>query len=87
MRMTLVEPLRELFKTEVRAVGRSLAGRNIRRAAAVSRSGWRSDFGGHRSRLELLRRADAVWRRGETSGLVTRLWQSFAVLLPIQSVG
>ncbi|HYU79054.1 MAG TPA: glutamine-hydrolyzing GMP synthase, partial [Vicinamibacterales bacterium] len=91
MRFTLVEPLRELFKDEVRAVGRDLGidreflirqpfpgpGLAVRLLGALTRE-----------RLELLRRADAVvadeMRR---SGWYERLWQSFAVLLPVQSVG
>jgi GMP synthase (glutamine-hydrolysing) len=91
MRMTLVEPLRELFKDEVREVGRKMGleeefvvrqpfpgpGLAVRILGAVT-----SD------RLSLLRRADAIVsdevRRG---GWYTRLWQSFAVLLPVQSVG
>ena len=91
MRMTLVEPLRELFKDEVRAVGRKLGleeefvvrqpfpgpGLAVRILGEVSAA-----------RLELLRRADAVVseevRRG---GWYERLWQGFAVLLPVQSVG
>jgi GMP synthase (glutamine-hydrolysing) len=91
MRFTLVEPLRELFKDEVRAVGRDLGidreflirqpfpgpGLAVRLLGALTRD-----------QLDLLRRADAIvadeMRR---SGWYERLWQSFAVLLPIQSVG
>jgi GMP synthase (glutamine-hydrolysing) len=91
MRFTLVEPLRELFKDEVRAVGRDLG---IDREFLV-----RQPFPGPglavrllgpvtRDQLDLLRRADAIvadeMRR---SGWYERLWQSFAVLLPVQSVG
>jgi GMP synthase (glutamine-hydrolysing) len=91
MRFKLVEPLRELFKDEVRAVGRDLG---IDREFLV-----RQPFPGPglavrllgaltRERLELLRRADAIvadeMRR---SGWYDRVWQSFAVLLPVQSVG
>jgi GMP synthase (glutamine-hydrolysing) len=91
MRFTLIEPLRELFKDEVRAVGTDLG---IDREFLV-----RQPFPGPglavrllgeltRERLDLLRRADAVvadeMRR---SGWYERLWQSFAVLLPVQSVG
>jgi GMP synthase (glutamine-hydrolysing) len=91
MRMKLVEPLRELFKDEVRAVGRKLGLDEIFVA--------RQPFPGPglavrilgevtRSRLELLRRADAVVAEEvKREGWYTRLWQSFAVLLPIQSVG
>jgi GMP synthase (glutamine-hydrolysing) len=91
MRMKLVEPLRELFKDEVRAVGRTLGleeefvvrqpfpgpGLAVRILGEVSAT-----------RLDLLRRADAIVseevRRG---GWYERLWQGFAVLLPVRSVG
>jgi len=91
MRFTLIEPLRELFKDEVRAVGRDLGidreflirqpfpgpGLAVRLLGAVTRE-----------RLELLRRADAIIAdEMRQSGWYERLWQSFAVLLPIQSVG
>ncbi len=91
MRMTLVEPLRELFKDEVRAVGRKLGleeefvvrqpfpgpGLAVRILGEVTRP-----------RLDLLQRADAiVVEEVRREGWYTRLWQSFAVLLPVQSVG
>ncbi|MEP7306706.1 MAG: glutamine-hydrolyzing GMP synthase [Acidobacteriota bacterium] len=91
MRMALVEPLRELFKDEVRAVGRQLGldeefvarqpfpgpGLAVRILGEVTPA-----------RLDLLRRADAiVAEEVKREGWYTRLWQSFAVLLPIQSVG
>jgi GMP synthase (glutamine-hydrolysing) len=91
MRFTLVEPLRELFKDEVRAVGRDLG---IDREFLI-----RQPFPGPglavrllgpltRDRLELLRRADAiVAEEMRRSGWYERIWQSFAVLLPVQSVG
>jgi GMP synthase (glutamine-hydrolysing) len=91
MNMKLVEPLRELFKDEVRALGRELGlpeafvgrhpfpgpGLAIRCPGAVTRE-----------KLELLRRADAIFideiRR---AGLYDRIWQAFAVLLPVKTVG
>jgi GMP synthase (glutamine-hydrolysing) len=91
MRMKLVEPLRELFKDEVRAVGRQLGleeefvmrqpfpgpGLAVRVLGEVTPT-----------RLELLRRADAiVAEEVKREGWYGRLWQSFAVLLPVQSVG
>jgi GMP synthase (glutamine-hydrolysing) len=91
MRMSLVEPLRELFKDEVRAVGRTL---DLDEEFVV-----RQPFPGPglavrilgditRPRLDLLRRADAiVAEEVRRDGWYVRLWQSFAVLLPIQSVG
>jgi GMP synthase (glutamine-hydrolysing) len=91
MRMKLVEPLRELFKDEVREVGRKMGleeefvvrqpfpgpGLAVRILGEVTPE-----------RLELLRRADAiVTEEVRREGWYTRLWQSFAVLLPVQSVG
>ncbi|HUR35805.1 MAG TPA: glutamine-hydrolyzing GMP synthase [Vicinamibacterales bacterium] len=91
MRMKLVEPLRELFKDEVRAVGRELGleeefvvrqpfpgpGLAVRILGEVTKP-----------RLELLRKADAVVSQEvRRAGWYERLWQSFAVLLPVQSVG
>ena len=91
MRMKLVEPLRELFKDEVRVVGRQLGldeefvvrqpfpgpGLAVRILGEVTPE-----------RLNLLRRADAVVAEEiRKDGWYARLWQSFAVLLPVQSVG
>jgi GMP synthase (glutamine-hydrolysing) len=91
MRMTLVEPLRQLFKDEVRVVGRELGldeelvvrqpfpgpGLAVRIVGAVTPD-----------RLALLRRADAIVAEEiKRDGWYARLWQSFAVLLPVQSVG
>jgi GMP synthase (glutamine-hydrolysing) len=91
MRMKLVEPLRELFKDEVRSVGRKLGLEDefvVRQpfpgpGLAVRILGEVTD-----ERLRLLRRADAVVAEEiKRDGFYTRLWQSFAVLLPVQSVG
>jgi GMP synthase (glutamine-hydrolysing) len=91
MRMTLVEPLRELFKDEVRVVGRELGldeefvqrqpfpgpGLAVRIIGEITTP-----------RLDLLRRADAiVVDEIRKAGWYARLWQGFAVLLPVQSVG
>jgi GMP synthase (glutamine-hydrolysing) len=91
MRFRLVEPLRELFKDEVRAVGRDLGidkeflvrqpfpgpGLAVRVVGALTRD-----------RLALLQRADAIVAdEVRKAGWYERLWQSFAVLLPVQSVG
>ncbi len=91
MNLKLVEPLRELFKDEVRALGRELGlpaqfverhpfpgpGLAIRIPGAVTRD-----------KLAILRRADAVFideiRR---AGLYNEIWQAFAVLLPVRTVG
>ena len=91
MRFKLVEPLRELFKDEVRAVGRDLG---IDKEFLV-----RQPFPGPglavrilgditRERITLLQKADAIVAdEVRKAGWYERLWQSFAVLLPIQSVG
>jgi GMP synthase (glutamine-hydrolysing) len=91
MRFKLVEPLRALFKDEVREVGKTLG--------LDDEFVWRQPFPGPglavrllgpvtRDRLDLLRRADAVVADEiRKAGWYRRLWQSFAVLLPVQSVG
>jgi len=91
MRFKLIEPLRELFKDEVRALGSTLG--------LEDEFVWRQPFPGPglavrllgpitRERLDLLRRADAVVADEiRRAGWYRRLWQSFAVLLPVQSVG
>ncbi|TAD89436.1 MAG: glutamine-hydrolyzing GMP synthase [Alphaproteobacteria bacterium] len=91
MRLKLVEPLRMLFKDEVRALGRelglpeSMVGRHpfpgpglaIRIPGAVTRD-----------KADLLRRADAVYLDEiRKAGLYDQIWQAFAVLLPVRSVG
>jgi len=91
MQFTLVEPLRDLFKDEVRRVGRDLG---LDRELVV-----RQPFPGPglavrilgeitRERLDLLRLADKIVAEEiRKTGWYERLWQSFAVLLPVQSVG
>jgi GMP synthase (glutamine-hydrolysing) len=91
MRFRLVEPLRDLFKDEVRVLGTSLG--------LDDEFVWRQPFPGPglavrllgpitRARLDVLRRADAVVADEiRQAGWYRRLWQSFAVLLPVQSVG
>lgn len=91
MPFELVEPLRALFKDEVRAVGRELGlpdgfvkrhpfpgpGLAIRVLGEVTRE-----------RLEILREADAIYLDEiRSAGLYDEIWQAFAVLLPVQSVG
>jgi len=91
MRMKVVEPLRALFKDEGRALGRQIGldeefvtrqpfpgpGLAVRIVGEVTPE-----------RLDVLRRADAiVVDEIKTRGWYGRLWQSFAVLLPVRSVG
>jgi len=91
MHLKLVEPLRELFKDEVRALGRELGlpegfvgrhpfpgpGLAIRCPGEVTPE-----------RLDILRRADAVYLdQIRKHGLYDAIWQAFAVLLPVRSVG
>jgi GMP synthase (glutamine-hydrolysing) len=91
MNMALVEPLRELFKDEVRALGREL--------------GLHEDFVGRhpfpgpglairipgeitREKADILRKADAIYLEEiRNAGLYDTIWQAFAVLLPVKTVG
>ena len=91
MSLALVEPLRELFKDEVRALGRELGlsesfvgrhpfpgpGLAIRIPSEVTKE-----------KLAILRRADAIYLAEiREAGLYDEIWQAFAVLLPVRSVG
>jgi GMP synthase (glutamine-hydrolysing) len=91
MNMRLVEPLRELFKDEVRALGRELGlpqafvgrhpfpgpGLAIRCPGEITRE-----------KLDILRRADDVYiEEIRRAGLYDEIWQAFAVLLPVRTVG
>ncbi|HUZ67470.1 MAG TPA: glutamine-hydrolyzing GMP synthase [Beijerinckiaceae bacterium] len=91
MNMKLVEPLRELFKDEVRALGRELGlpevfvgrhpfpgpGLAIRCPGEITGE-----------KLEILRKADAIYLDEiRKAGLYDVIWQAFAVLLPVRSVG
>jgi GMP synthase (glutamine-hydrolysing) len=91
MRMKLVEPLRELFKDEVRALGRELGlpdhivgrhpfpgpGLAIRIPGDITRE-----------KLDILRKADAIYLEEiRAANLYDAIWQAFAVLLPVRTVG
>jgi GMP synthase (glutamine-hydrolysing) len=91
MGFALVEPLRELFKDEVREVGKELGLPEVLL--------WRQPFPGPglavrcvgeitRDRLDLLRRADVIVEEEiRRAGLYRDIWQAFAVLLPVRTVG
>lgn len=91
MKLSLLEPMRELFKDEVRNVGRSLGipehfiarhpfpgpGLAIRVLSEITKE-----------KLDVLREADEIYvNELRESGLYDQVWQAFAVLLPVQSVG
>jgi GMP synthase (glutamine-hydrolysing) len=91
MKLRLIEPLKYLFKDEVRKLGKTLG--------LPDELIWRQPFPGPglairvigeitRGRLNLLREVDAVLLEEiRASGYYKKLWQSFAVLLPLKSVG
>jgi len=91
LKFKLIEPLRELFKDEVRTVGRKLG----LDESLVSRQPFPGPGLAVRivgevtpDRLRMVREADAIVQREvQKEGLYDRLWQSFAVLLPVSSVG
>jgi GMP synthase (glutamine-hydrolysing) len=91
MRMGLVEPLRELFKDEVRALGRELGlpdafvGRHPFPGPGLA---IRLPGGVTHEKLAILRQADAIYLDEiRKAGLYDEIWQAFAVLLPVQTVG
>ena len=91
MNMKLVEPLRELFKDEVRALGRELG----LPASFVGRHPFPGPGLAIRipgeitpEKLDILRKADAIYLEEiRAAGLYDKIWQAFAVLLPVRTVG
>lgn len=91
MNMQLVEPLRELFKDEVRDLGRELdipediIGRHPFPGPGLA---IRLPGGINREKLDILRQADAIYiEEIRNAGLYDTIWQAFAVLLPVRTVG
>ncbi|MBR0076622.1 MAG: glutamine-hydrolyzing GMP synthase [Synergistaceae bacterium] len=91
MNLKLLEPLRDLFKDEVRKIGKIIdmpdeiisrqpfpgPGLGVRCLGAITKS-----------RLDVLREADAIFREElKLAGLYKNIWQAFCVLLPVKSVG
>lgn len=91
MNLKLIEPFRELFKDEVRAIGKDLGlpeefiqrhpfpgpGLAVRVLGDITHE-----------RLDMLREADKIYIDGiKSTGIYDEIWQAFAVLLPVQSVG
>ncbi len=91
MNLELIEPLRELFKDEVRALGRELGlpevlvGRHPFPGPGLA---IRMPGGVTRENAEILRQADAIYLDEiREAGLYDAIWQAFAVLLPVRTVG
>jgi GMP synthase (glutamine-hydrolysing) len=91
MNMKLVEPLRELFKDEVRVLGRELGLPEIfvgRHPFPGPGLAIRCPGDITREKLDILRNADAVYiDEIRKAGLYDAIWQAFAVLLPVKTVG
>ncbi len=91
MKLKLVEPFRELFKDEVRAIGRLIGVPNeIIERQPFPGPGLAVRILGEvtKERLDILRNADhIVVEEIKKAGLYTKIWQSFSVLLPVKTVG
>lgn len=91
MRLKLIEPLRELFKDEVRQVGRELGiPENIINRQPFPGPGLAIRIIGEvtKDRLDILREADSIVREEiEKNRKFKNIWQSFAILIPVKTVG
>ena len=91
MNMKLVEPLRELFKDEVRELGRELGLPDVfvgRHPFPGPGLAIRCPGDITREKLDILRKADAIYiDQIRKAGLYDKIWQAFAVLLPVKTVG
>ena len=91
MNMKLVEPLRELFKDEVRALGRELGLPEIfvgRHPFPGPGLAIRCPGDITKEKLDILRKADAIYiEEIRSAGLYDAIWQAFTVLLPVRTVG
>jgi GMP synthase (glutamine-hydrolysing) len=91
MKLKLVEPLRELFKDEVRALGRELGmPEEFIRRHPFPGPGLAIRIPGEitKEKLDILRKADTIYLEEiRNAGLYDAIWQAFAVLLPVQTVG
>jgi len=91
MKFKLLEPLKDLFKDEVRAIGAILGiPRSILRRHPFPGPGLSVRCLGEvtREKLDLLRRADAIFiEELDLAGFYEKVWQAFCVLLPVRSVG
>ncbi len=91
LRLHLIEPLRELFKDEVRVIGKHLGSPDIilnRQPFPGPGLGIRIMGEVTKERLDILREADErVLEEVKKAGLYNQVWQSFAVLLPVKTVG
>ncbi len=91
MKLKLVEPMRELFKDEVRALGRELGmPEEFIRRHPFPGPGLAIRIPGEitKEKLEILRKADTIYLEEiKNAGLYDAIWQAFAVLLPVKTVG
>lgn len=91
MKLKLVEPVRELFKDEVRALGRALGmSEELIKRHPFPGPGLAIRIPGEitREKIKILQHADSIYiEEIKNAGLYDEIWQAFAVLLPVQTVG